>query len=128
MQHRFLSVTITASGLLFFQCITAQNTSPYWSLAGNSNTSATTSKLGTTNSIPVRFFMNNVEQGRIHTNGLWAIGSATTDAKLTITGAAGKVPFRVRVGTGTKLIVNGNGGVAIGNLAASPANGLYVAG
>ena len=39
----------------------AQNTSPYWSLAGNSNASATTSKLGTTNAVSLRLFTNNLE-------------------------------------------------------------------
>ncbi len=54
--------------------VDAQNTSPYWSLAGNSN-AANTSILGTTTSFPLRLFTNNSERVRIQTNGRVGIGT-----------------------------------------------------
>lgn len=39
----------------------AQNTSPYWSLAGNSNTTSS-SKLGTTNSIDLSYLLITVKK------------------------------------------------------------------
>jgi hypothetical protein len=39
----------------------AQNTSPYWSLVGNSNATAV-SKLGTTNNVSLRFYTNNIQR------------------------------------------------------------------
>ena len=110
-----------------FQNAMSQNTTPYWSLAGNSN-ATTSSKLGTTNNVYLRFVANNVERGRINTNGNWGIGDAGTDARLTIGSAAGTRAFRVRVGGDTKLAVQGNGGVTVGTLDPGPANGLYVVG
>ena len=63
----------------------AQNTSPYWSLSGNSNTS-TTSKLGTTNAVDLKLFTNNTEKMRINTAGAVGIGTTTVNssAKLDI--------------------------------------------
>ena len=51
-----MAFTIALSGSL--QIANAQNTSPFWSLAGNSNTTAT-SKLGTTNAKPLKLVTNN---------------------------------------------------------------------
>ena len=123
---RFVFATVLLIATLF-QNAMSQNTSPYWSLSGNSN-ATTSSKLGTTNNVYLRFVANNVERGRIHTNGNWGIGDAGTDARLTIGSAAGTRAFRVRVGGDTKLAVQGNGGVTIGTLDPGPANGLYIVG
>ena len=58
----------------------AQNTSPYWSLAGNSNATST-SKLGTTNNIGLRFFTNNVQRMAINsTTGAVGIGTTSPNA------------------------------------------------
>src|ERR1041385_7284111 len=55
----------------------SQNTSPYWSLAGNSNAAAG-SKLGTTTAIPLNLTTNNLTRLRIYSNGRVGIGSAVT--------------------------------------------------
>jgi hypothetical protein len=57
--------------MLFLSCMlraTAQNVSLYWSLSGNNNAS-TSSRLGTTNSIPLRFFTQNLERIRVDAIG-----------------------------------------------------------
>ncbi|MEO6675480.1 MAG: hypothetical protein ABIN93_18780, partial [Ginsengibacter sp.] len=59
---------------LFAKFTGAQNSSPYWSMAGNSN-AAPTSKLGTTTAIPLRLFTNNTERLRIHESGNVGIGT-----------------------------------------------------
>jgi hypothetical protein len=65
------------------QKLVAQNTSPYWSLAGNSNASSTTSKLGTTNAINLRLFTNNIERVHInYSNGYVGIGTTAPAYKL----------------------------------------------
>ena len=63
----------------------AQNTSPYWSLAGNSNATSA-SKLGTTNAIDLKLFTNNAERMRINTAGSVGIGitAINSSAKLDI--------------------------------------------
>ena len=63
----------------------AQNTSPYWSLAGNSNATSA-SKLGTTNLIDLKLFTNNAERMRINTVGSVGIGTTaiSSSAKLDI--------------------------------------------
>ncbi len=68
---------------ILFQHATAQNSSPYWSLAGNSNASAT-SKLGTTNNNPLRLFTNNGERVRITPAGKVGIGTTAPVGKLTV--------------------------------------------
>jgi len=57
--------------------VSSQNTSPYWSLVGNSNAAAS-SKLGTTNAIPLNLATNNLTRLRIYDNGRVGIGSAIT--------------------------------------------------
>jgi hypothetical protein len=59
----------------------AQNTSPYWSLAGNSNASSS-SKLGTTNAISLRFFTNNSQRAVITSGGDFGIGTGAPAARL----------------------------------------------
>jgi hypothetical protein len=120
-----LHALLATSALTIF-CM--QNASAQdWHLAGNSDASAS-SKLGTTNNVLLRFMTNNAERGRINTNGTWGIGDVGTDARLTVTGAAGARAFRVRVGADTKFVVSGNGGVSVGALTQGPSNGLYVVG
>ncbi|RNI28945.1 tail fiber domain-containing protein [Rufibacter latericius] len=104
----------------------AQSTTPYWSLAGNSN--AGTAKLGTTNGVHLRFFTNNQERMRINAFGLVSIGSSTPNAKLYINSPAREDPLRVLVNNSTKLLVHKNGGVSVGYNQTPPHNGLMVNG
>jgi hypothetical protein len=71
--------------LTFVTCIIAQNTSPYWSLVGNSNATSA-SKLGTTNGVDLKLFTNNVEKMRINVVGAVGIGTTSINgsAKLDI--------------------------------------------
>jgi hypothetical protein len=106
----------------------AQNTSPYWSLAGNSN-ATTSSKLGTTNNISLRFYTNNVQRMIINSaSGLVGIGTTTPTERLHINSSAGTNAFRVQVNTFTKFLVHGGGGVSVGSGSTPPPNGLYVSG
>jgi len=54
----------------------AQNTSPYWSLAGNSNATSS-SKLGTTNNTSVRFYTNDISR-MIISSGTGNVGIGIT--------------------------------------------------
>jgi hypothetical protein len=81
----FPFVTAFAFTSLFFQKASAQNTSPYWSLAGNNN--ATLShKIGTTNNISLRFVTNNTERMNIHSGGNVGIGTTSPAQKLDVNG------------------------------------------
>lgn len=61
------------TAILAFENVQSQNTSPYWSLVGNSNATSS-SKLGTTNAISLNLFTNNLERARITSAGLVGIG------------------------------------------------------
>jgi hypothetical protein len=65
---------IAIMSLINLQTAFGQDTQPYWSLAGNSNATAS-SKLGTTNSIPLRILTNNVERIRVDAAGKVGIGT-----------------------------------------------------
>jgi Chaperone of endosialidase/Secretion system C-terminal sorting domain len=78
----------------------AQNTSPYWSLAGNSNATAA-SKLGTTNAIPIRLYTNNALRMIIQPNGNIGLGTSAPAYKLHVT-----------IGSGTAVYGNGTTGVS----------------
>src|SRR5688500_10473877 len=126
MKKIFLFITS-----LFFLSIfvNAQNTAPYWSLAGNNNATAT-SKLGTTNDISLRFYTKNVLRMIINSvAGNVGIGTSTPTSRLQINSPAGTDAFRVQVNGSTKLMVHSNGGITIGTLSAPPPNNsLYVSG
>ena len=125
----FYALATFATIIFVYQDVSAQNTSPYWSLSGNNNASSTTTKLGTTNGIDLRFFTNNVERLRIlSSNGNVGIGSLTPTERLRIDGPSGINPVRIQVNGATKFRIDKNGGVAIGLSVMPPPNGLFVAG
>ncbi len=111
-----------------FGTASAQNTSPYWSLAGNSNAS-TTSKLGTTNDVSLRIYAGNVQRMMIgYSTGFVGIGTTSPTDRLHVNSASGTNAFRAQVSGNTKLLVHSNGGLVVGASATPPPNGLYVAG
>jgi hypothetical protein len=86
----------------------AQNTTPYWSLNGNSNATTTASKLGTTNGIPLRIFTGNKLRMFISATGTINIGNsnaATNGYQLYVKGATNGI-----YGTGTNYGIYGDGG------------------
>jgi hypothetical protein len=89
--------------LLTSLSLQAQNSSPYWSLTGNSNASSS-SKLGTTNAIPLRLFTNNAERLRIDPTGKVGIGTTTLPGKLTLFNN-GSTPAPNWVNTGFPIFV-----------------------
>ncbi|MBL9001297.1 MAG: hypothetical protein JNK25_09195 [Phycisphaerae bacterium] len=60
--------------------------------------------------------------------GLVGIGTASPNAQLNVNNPTGGTGLRVQINGTTRLVVDGNGGVAIGANAIPPANGLRVAG
>jgi hypothetical protein len=68
---------------VFFSTANAQNASPYWSLAGNSNATSS-SKLGTTNGTSLRFYTNNLQRMIINAAGFVGIGNASPVNILTV--------------------------------------------
>lgn len=108
--------------------VSAQNSSPYWSLAGNSNVSKS-SKFGTTNNYSMRFYTNNIQRMIINSPaGFVGIGTNAPTEQLHVNSALGANAFRVQVGGSTKLLVHDEGGLSVGTYVNAPVNGLYVAG
>ena len=107
----------------------AQNSSPYWSIAGNNNATGT-SKLGTTNNVSVHIYTNNIQRMYIDSsNGRVGIGVSVPADRLHVNSASGENAFRAQVNGVTRLLVHSNGGVAIGANTTPPSNGgLYVSG
>lgn len=56
------------------------------------------------------------------------IGTTAPDCRLEVRSLAGSDALRVRVDTGTKLLLGSNGGLTVGVNSPAPANGLFVAG
>ena len=83
-----MAMAVAVIALSNFQSTNAQNSSPYWSLAGNSNTSSS-SKLGTTNSVPLRFFTNNGQRMILTTSGDVGLGTNTPAYRLDVTRSTG---------------------------------------
>lgn len=97
---------VLVTGLLLailFQTGIAQNNASYWSVAGNSNATPS-SKLGTTNSTPLRLFTNNLERLRIDASGKVGIGATTPRGKLTV--GNGGVPAAAWVTTAAPVFVS----------------------
>jgi len=124
MKNIYLSIVILFALIINSK---AQNTSPYWSLAGNNN-ATTSSKFGTTNAVPLRFLTKNLERMRVDTLGRVGIGTISPTDKLHINSASGVNAFRAQVNSSTKLLVHSGGGVSIGSGSTPPSNGLYVSG
>lgn len=105
----FTIVAAAAAIIAFVHAADAQNTSPYWSLQGNSN-ATNTSKLGTTNAQPLRLFTNNQVRLFIDkSNGNVSINngsSANSSYKLYVKG----VGYGGIYGTGTYYGIVGSGG------------------
>src|SRR5690242_16626204 len=84
----FAIIAFTIAIISSSQITNAQNTSPFWSLAGNSN-AATNSKLGTTNAIPLRLMTNNKARVFIDATGKVGVGTTTPGFTLDVLSTAG---------------------------------------
>jgi len=85
----------------------AQNTSPFWSVAGNSNATAA-SKLGTTNAIPLSLYTSNVSRLFINPSGFVGIGTTAPIYKLHVEAGAGNAAIYGK--TAGNFAVYGAGG------------------
>src|SRR5947209_7494128 len=88
MKKYVLHLCVLLTPLFISLLLNAQNTSPYWSLAGNNN-ATTSSKLGTTNTIPLNFFTNNLLRMRLDTAGRLGINTSTPQALLDVNSTTG---------------------------------------
>jgi flagellar hook assembly protein FlgD len=123
MQLRLLFTSLTLAAFIYTQ---AQNTSPYWSLAGNS-AATTSSKLGTTNAVDLKLYTNNSARLTIlGSNGYVGIGTTAPTSRFTINATSS--PLRASINGATKLYIGTTGGLSVGSGTSAPANGLYVAG
>jgi hypothetical protein len=126
MKKQLLFLATAAATFVSLQQLSAQNGSPYWSLAGNSNATST-SKLGTTNGVNLKLYTNNSARLTIlSSNGYVGIGTTAPTSRLTINAASS--PFRASINGSTKLLVSSGGGLTVGSGSSAPSNGLYVAG
>lgn len=127
-KHTFYTILLIFT-CAFFQNAIAQNTSPYWSLAGNSNVTRTPSKLGTINNEDLRLITANIQRMVVSYNtGNVGIGTTSPSERLHINSLSGSNALRVQVGGSTKLLVASGGGVSVGANVTPPSNGLLVAG
>jgi hypothetical protein len=109
-------------------CIITVNATKSQNWVNGGNTLSANGTIGTNSSHSLLFETAGVERGRITNGGNWAIGSTGTTSRFTVNAPAAVSPFRAQVNGGTKLLVNGNGGLSVGTPNAAPANGLFVAG
>jgi hypothetical protein len=134
MKHlRLLVVTSFAVASFLFQPVLAQNSSPYWSLAGNNNATAS-QKLGTTNNISLRIVTNNTDRIKILNSGNVGIGVSTPAQKLDVAGninlAKGYGLYMenrriLRVDSSRTSVFLGNGAGANNNGIENTATGYY---
>lgn len=104
MKQTFLCFLVVAL-LLSVSHASAQNTSSYWSITGNSNAAAT-SKLGTTNGTPVNLITNNVTRIRVSPDGKVGIGTSTPQQQLHVESASNQAIF---VNTSAPSTTSGSG-------------------
>lgn len=90
---------------LFAAGVQAQNTSPYWSLAGNNNASSS-AKLGTTNADPLRLTTNNLTRMYVSDNGNVGIGTTNPQQRFHVE-ASGLI--NVFVNTNAPGSISGSG-------------------
>ncbi|MEN9569665.1 MAG: hypothetical protein RL172_896 [Bacteroidota bacterium] len=87
MKKSSLGYMLTMGSIIILCRVQAQNTSPYWSLAGNSNASSS-SKMGTTNNTNLRIITNNITRLFLNTNGNIGINTSAPRAPIHVNGLA----------------------------------------
>jgi hypothetical protein len=129
-KHLFSSFLVTVVVIsVSIKPAQAQNSSPYWSLAGNSNATSSSSKLGTTNAYALRLTTNNTTRLYISPSaGYVGIGTTSPAAQLQVNAPLGKTPLKLLINGSTRLMASQNGGLTVGNGTAPPSQGLYVSG
>lgn len=106
----------------------ADGSSNAWGLTGNAGTSVGTNYLGTSDSKDFVIKTNATERVRIESTGNVGVGASSTTALLHVNSST-TTPFRVQVGSSSRLTVNLDESVIIGDYQTTgPARGLYVYG
>lgn len=99
-----------------------------WGLTGNAGTTVGTNYLGTSDSKDFVIKTNATERVRIESTGNVGVGASSTTALLHVNSST-TTPFRVQVAGSSRLTVNSDESVVIGEYQTTgPARGLYVYG
>ncbi len=115
-------------GLLCTSIAMAQNTSPFWSLAGNNNATST-SKIGTTNTQTLRIVTNDVTRLFLTTNGNIGVNTMAPRAPIHVNGSGKDTGiYSSAIKYGVVGVNTTSGTYNAGVFGKGPKNGMYAEG